>query len=185
MAEIKERRRNYFIKKRFQANFILKFCLLVITGAVASGAIIYLMSGSTVTTTFDNCRLTIKSTADFILPAVLLSGAIVIGFIGLATVAMTLFTSHRIAGPLYRLEKDLQEVTAGNLKKRFNLRRSDEIKALAESLNELTSSLDAKITEIKNKFWELEAALGKIARLPEEARKKLQDLKDALERLKS
>ncbi|NQS99742.1 MAG: hypothetical protein HQ595_01550, partial [Candidatus Omnitrophica bacterium] len=118
--DAKNRRTTYFIKRKFQRNFIIKFCVLVIGGSALSGVLIYSMSKSTVTTTFENCRLTIKSTADFILPAVLLSGLIVIVFIGLATVAVTLFTSHRIAGPLYRLEQDVTEISCGNLKKRFN-----------------------------------------------------------------
>ena len=64
------RRRNYFIKKRFQTNFIIKFCALVAIGSIISGTIIYLMSRAALTTTFENSRLAIKSTADYILPAV-------------------------------------------------------------------------------------------------------------------
>jgi len=114
---MENRRHNYFIKKEFQRNFIIKFCTLVVIGAALSGGIIYTLSKSTVTTTFENSRLMIKSTADFILPSVLLASAVVIAVIGLATIAITLFTSHRIAGPLYRLEKDVEEVAAGNLYK--------------------------------------------------------------------
>ena len=102
--DFQNRRRTYFIKKKFQRNFIIKFCVLAIAGAIISGAIVYMMSKSTVTTTFENSRLTIKSTADFILPAVLLSTFVFVVFIGIATVLVTLFASHKIAGPLYRME---------------------------------------------------------------------------------
>ena len=155
-ANLKNRRSNYFIDKRFQSDFIFKFCILVITGSFISGLIIYLMSKSTLTTAFDNSRLTIKSTADFILPAVLLASTIVIVLIGLATVWVTIFTSHRIAGPLYRMTKDIEEVAGGNLKTRFSLRNHDELKRLAVSFDKMTESLRESIASIKETVAQLD-----------------------------
>lgn len=155
----KNRRRNYYIKKEFQRNFILKFCALVIIAAVIFGAIVYFTSRTTVTTTFYNSRLTIKNTAEYILPTLLLGSAVVIVSIGIATVFITLFTSHRIAGPLYRMEKDVAEVTDGNLSKKFNLRAGDELKPLAVSLDVMTYSLRGKVNSIKNAVSELENLL--------------------------
>jgi Na+/glutamate symporter len=45
--------------------------------------------------------------------------------------------SHRVAGPLYRLEKDLDERIAGTKHGPIRLRQKDEFKALAERLNKL------------------------------------------------
>ena len=182
MEKLRNRRRNYYIDKKFQRNFILKFCALVIIGSLISGGIIYWMSKTTVTTTFENSRLVIKTTADFILPAVLLSGAIVILLIGFATIVITLFTSHRIAGPLYRLEKDVNEITLGNLKIVFNLRHGDEIKPLAASLNAMAQSLRERLVRIKTLINELDSALesspnvstgvrGKVIQMIEELKK--------------
>jgi nitrogen fixation/metabolism regulation signal transduction histidine kinase len=123
--KFKNRRRNYFIKKKFQRDFILKFCGLVVGGSIISGVIIFMMSKNTLTSAFENSRLVIKSTADFILPAVCLSSAVVLILVGLAAIMITLFTSHKIAGPLYRMEQDVKEVAGGNLKIKFNLRGSD------------------------------------------------------------
>ena len=173
----RNRRRNYFIKKKFQLHFIIKFCSLVITGTIASGVIIYMMSRSTVTTVFENSRLVIKSTAEFILPAVLLSSIVVTVVIGLATIFITLFTSHRIAGPLYRIEKDVGEVASGNLKKSFNLRQTDEIKPLAEALNEMAKNLRSEMEKIKCDIAELEnLAAGT------ELKKKIEKLKKDAEK---
>lgn len=177
MDRLQERRKNYYIGKKFQRRFIFKFCLLVIAGSLISGAMIYLMSGTTVTTIFDNARLTIKSTSDFILPSVLLASLIMIVLIGLATIFMTLFTSHRIAGPLYRMEKDIDEVAAGNLTKVFNLRASDELKAMAASLNALVHSLASKIAPVKSMVDELSAmSTG------DQAKEKIKQIKKELDK---
>ena len=181
MDDVKNRRRNYYIDKEFQTIFILKFCSLIAIGSIISGLIVYAMSRATVTTTFVNSRLTIKSTADFILPAVLLSGAVVIVLIGLATIIMTLFISHKIAGPLYRLDKDVQEITAGNLRVVFRLRTGDELKPLVGSMNDMTNTLRTRIAEAKSALEGLESASS----LPSDAREKVSKLRETLGKFKT
>jgi methyl-accepting chemotaxis protein len=173
MEKFMNRRRNYYIKKKFQRNFIMKFCFLVALGSVISGLIIYAMSRATVTTSFENSRLIIKSTADFILPAVMLSGAVVILLTGLATIAITLLTSHKIAGPLYRLEKDVDEVARGNLRMAFKLRQGDEIKALAASLNNMVRELKVRAADIKNAAEDLDSITASKPEIPSEIREKV------------
>ena len=178
MDNFKNRRRNYYIDKQFQTIFILKFCSLIVIGSIISGLMIYAMSRATVTTTFENSRLTIKSTADFILPAVLLSGTAVIILISLVTIIMTLFISHKIAGPLYRLDKDVQEITAGNLKVVFRFRTGDELKPLVGSMNDMTNALRARIAEAKISLEEL----ASYANLPPEAKEKVKKIRGSLEK---
>lgn len=172
-----ERRKKYFINRQFQAKFILKFCGLVIAGAFLFGAIVLLMSRKTVTTAFENAHLTIKSTADFIFPALLVGSAVVIVAVGLATIVITLFTSHKIVGPLYRMEKDIQEVTGGNLNKQFKLRYSDELKALAQSLDAMVQSMKEKMTAINTATAGVEEVLKKYA-----SKEQFEKLKEALEK---
>ena len=45
--------------------------------------------------------------------------------------------SHRVAGPLYRLEKELDERISGEKKSPIILRAKDELKALADKINKL------------------------------------------------
>lgn len=172
------RRKNYFIKQKFQRDFILKFCALVVAGSCLSGLIIFRMSGSTLTTAFRHSRLTIMSTADFILPAVLLSSAVVIVLVGLAAIGVTLFASHRIAGPLYRMEKDIQEVARGNLNVRFNLRSTDELKAMASSLDDMVAALRTNVTELNKTV----AALEK--RLPHELKLDMAAVRSVIDKFK-
>jgi methyl-accepting chemotaxis protein len=174
---IPDRRKNYYIKKKFQRNFILKFFTLILLGALISGMIIYFMSRGTLTTTFDNSRLAIRSTADYILPSVLLSGVTVIIIIGCAAVIVTLFASHKIAGPLYHIGRDIDELASGNLNVRFVLRGGDEIKELACKLDSMAQSLKSKAAAINAAFVLLEASLKDAS---PETKKSIQDLKEAI-----
>lgn len=51
------------------------------------------------------------------------------------TFAITLFISHRIAGPLYKMKKFFREVAGGNLREELRFRKSDHFKDLAEDYN--------------------------------------------------
>lgn len=59
---------------------------------------------------------------------------------------MSIYFSHRIAGPVYRLEKNLMNmISEGDLTKQFCLRENDELKELAGALNTMTSNLRIKL----------------------------------------
>lgn len=180
---MENRRRNYFINKKFQASFIIKFCSLVIIGTAISGGVVYWMSRSTVTSAFENSRLVIRSTADYILPSVLLSSAIVVIFIGLAAIAITLFTSHRIAGPLFRIQRELEELSKGNLNVNFILRKNDEVRVLADTLNDMTELFRRNILGSAKVISELEAALD--ANNTDSAKDKLKELKAIIGRFRT
>ncbi|MCK5219053.1 HAMP domain-containing protein, partial [bacterium] len=53
----------------------------------------------------------------------------------------SIFVSHQIAGPIYRFEKTLQAVAGGDLTMRVGLRKRDEFKHLADSMNEMVGEL--------------------------------------------
>ncbi|MDD5634588.1 MAG: HAMP domain-containing protein [Candidatus Omnitrophica bacterium] len=188
-----ERRRNYFIKKGFQAKFILKFCSLVISGAVISGAILfsYIFLRGTVTTAFINSRLSIISTADYVLPILVVASIIAVVIIGLGTIFTVLFISHRIAGPLYRIEKSVEAIGAGNLNVKIVLRTTDEVQNMAEKINDMTHSLNVNFRKIKDeygKFDELvnkmmEAALGE-KNLPDDKREVFQKISAERDKIK-
>ena len=184
------RRRNYYVDKEFQKKFIIKFCLLVILGTVISGVLIYLMSQGTVTTVFENSRLKIKSTADFILPAVLGSSLIVIILVGLAAIFVTLYASHKISGPLYRIAKDLERVIAGDFKVKFSLRQHDQLQALAENIDKTVCMVREDIDGLKKGLLEIESALEELEKTGNssklgEMKNKLQDINKKLSKFKT
>ncbi|MFH1778672.1 MAG: HAMP domain-containing protein [Candidatus Omnitrophota bacterium] len=158
----KNRRRIYFINKKFQTRFILRFCLFVIFTSAVMGGLVYILSTQTTTTSFENLRLIVKRTSDFILPTLILSSLIASFLVGGACIVIILFVSHRIAGPLYRLEKTLNEIGKGNLWVDISLRKTDEIKALAASLNNMIRNLRDPISSSQGKISELENEVFRI-----------------------
>lgn len=138
---MKRQRKNYFINKGYQTEFILKFCGLVAIGCVAFGAAMYIFSSRTLTTSFENSRLVVRSTADYLLPG-LLSGGVLVAFLtAIATSIVVILMTHRVAGPMYRFEKQAQKVGSGELHSDLRIRRKDQFQNFVDVFNEMTEDL--------------------------------------------
>ena len=155
------RRKNYFIKKRFQMGFIYRFILLLLLESLLIAGLFMYISSDTLTTGYFNYILKIERTSDFFFISFLLITSIVV--IGMAMIGMAVFIllSHRIAGPLYRFEKDLAEMAQGDLTKRIALRKTDQLTELKEALNILIDSFDQRIGRMKHSVSRLSDLLSK------------------------
>jgi len=176
---MRKRRRIRIVKMEFQRDFILKFCTVIIFSALTIAVIVYLLSLSSTTTVFENSRLTLKSTADFILPLLILSSLVAIIAAGSITIIITLFISHRIAGPLYRLEKDIAEVNSGNLKVEIHVRQKDELQELAKSLNQMIRTIRTMVGAADKELVDI--AVGTLS---DKDQRKLDNAKNILKRFK-
>ena len=146
---IEQKRRNYYIKKNFQAKCILKFCAVVLLGAVLSTGLIFLSTRGTVTSHFVNSQLCIHDTAQTILPFVIYANLITFVITLIASILVTLHNSHKIAGTLFRFEKDLERLAGGDLNFRFMVRRTDQLSDLSTSLNLLLSNLNHSLKNVQ------------------------------------
>lgn len=156
-----------FLTDELQKKFVLKFCVVVVTGAVLSGALIYWQSRQTLTTVFDKGRLTVMSTADFILPSVLFSTFWTIIFIGLLLALVIGLSFRRMRHSLCQIKYEVEKAGAGALDDvHLNFRRKDdEFKVLALSLHGLIQDFKKFLAEIKTGTQSLQKDL-----LDEEAR---------------
>lgn len=143
------RRKNYFIDKSFQSDFILRFCGIVAFGALLSILVLYFLASHSTTVGFVKARVTVMTTADFIFPLLVQTMMIVTVFVGLATIVVTLFVSHKIAGPLYRFKQTFQELAHGNFTDQVRLRKGDQLHEVAGDFNKMISVVRDKVKEIR------------------------------------
>jgi len=147
--QVSNKRKNYFIDKDFQTRFILKFCLLVVLAGLITIGILYFVGKKSTTVSIIDSRVLVRSTADFLLPVLIQTLLVVMIISGLATILVTLLFSHKIAGPLYRFKKAIEEVKLGNLSTNFNIRNYDQFKGLSEEVNEMINKMREQINLIK------------------------------------
>ncbi len=91
---------------------------------------------------------------------------------------ISLYVSHRFAGPIYRFEKSCQSLSTGDLTHRVALRTGDELMELQEEFNGMAAALQALLQKDRNLVQRLSEKLDEIAkRLPEGAGSARDDLK--------
>ena len=130
-----EKRKNYFIDKDFQTNFILRFCVLVVLSGAFVIAVLYLLTGKATTVSFVNSRVVVQTTADYIFPLLIQTLVVSTIVVGLGTVITTLFISPRIAGPVYRFKKVLASLGEGDFSVGCKIRPTDSLQDVAAAFN--------------------------------------------------
>jgi signal transduction histidine kinase len=135
------RRKNYYIDKDFQSKFILKFCGLVTLGSVLIIAGLYILAQVATTVSIVNARVVVTSAADFILPLLVQTVLVVTLIVGGAAAAITLFVSHKIAGPLFRFRQICKELASGNFTNQVCLRKGDQLHAFAGEFNDMIAAV--------------------------------------------
>jgi len=144
-----QKRRIYFIDKKFQTKYALLTALLLLTYTFLFIVIIFAPYMLTLYFNYPMAEKEEAARAILVLHGTIwpwVAGVII--FFGV----FSIFVTHKIAGPLYRLKKSLDEIAAGNLNVKIKLRKKDELKDLAEHINVLVEELRTFITTLKNNY---------------------------------
>ena len=147
MSVIRQRK-NYFIKPGFQSRLTAIMILLVIIVANLVGGLTYLCSHEGLDRLFaDEYKLPIEvnQLTRVLLPGVLISELVSIFIVAFLCIKIT----HTIAGPVYRMERVARGIGEGDLTNFIKLRQRDELKDLADSMNEMTMGLRNKVVSLK------------------------------------
>jgi methyl-accepting chemotaxis protein len=143
------KRRNYFVEKKFQAKYILLTVLMLLTYTFLFVVIIF--APYMLTLYFD---YPIAEKADAARVILLLDSTIWpwLGGIILFFGVISIFVSHKVAGPLFRIKKALSQVTKGDLSVVIKLRKWDDLKDLADHVNSLIEELRTFVNTLRNDY---------------------------------
>ena len=142
-----QKRRNYYIEKQFQTKYMLLTMLLLL--AYTFAFLIIIFAPYILTLFLEGYSLAEKAEASRAL--LFLHGTV---WPGIACVillfgALSIYVTHKIAGPMYRLKKSIAEITDGNLEVHITLRKGDDLKDLAEHVNMLTGEMRNFVSRLK------------------------------------
>ena len=140
MLKIQIKRKQYFIHSPIQKRYLIhSTCMMIVPALIVSFClyflIFYLISD----------ELMIPETVIQTMKPVILKLNVILGF-GLPLLFCILFfsaiiISHRLAGPLYRLEKDLEKIAHGEYSLRIKFRKQDHLDELAHKMNAVLDHL--------------------------------------------
>ncbi len=152
MASVQSKRKQYVVDKKLQYRMILAFIFSIIAALLIFSAVIigYYWTSSMVGDNVFKEYITISTEVEIdgvlqpkeiagvkrwelVVPPILLNNLIIIIFISI----FGLFYSHRIAGPIYRINNDIRRTLNGEKGVRIKLRNKDKLKDLADNVNQL------------------------------------------------
>lgn len=176
---MKWRRRQYLIDQKFQWCFVRRLIIPLILGLVIITLVDYYFIWSFLTPPvpgrYENMELPSLKIITYILfyaLCVFIPIMVIIGII----------VSHRIAGPLFQIERVLKSIGEGDLTSRVSLRHKDELKDLAMSINKMVAELSDKISDVEKNINFLEE---KLLLLKSEAGKDVPDINKLIEEIKA
>ncbi len=138
MERLSFKRRKRLINRRFQYRSIATWLTVVLVGFLVCAA------GFALTFWLSSAREgglateTVVRRLEILLPPLLVNDLLIM----LIAIVTGIFTTHRVAGPIYRMESDIDRVLTGETHARVRLRRGDAFPELAEKVNELIERLD-------------------------------------------
>lgn len=174
----KIKRRNFFVNKNMQGEHIFLNFLVTIAGVVIFALIFGLLSADRLTLSYENQVLRIGQTPSMLLKEMLHSHGIFILTVGVLVAVLSMFMTHRFAGPFFRLEKTMEKMLQRDLSDRIRLRPRDHGKELADRINGFNDLLESDLKEAAVLCDSLEAKLGASA----EAHEELRQLKELISR---
>ncbi|MBI4042324.1 MAG: hypothetical protein HY391_02500 [Deltaproteobacteria bacterium] len=145
-AKVYRKRKQYFIKESVQGRYLrVLFVAIVAPTLLITACLLYLMF-----TLMANQMGIPENIHANLIPVMKQIGWILL--FGLPVLIAALFwwgviVSHRMAGPIFRLEHDLEAIAKGDFQRRIIFRKKDKLDSLANKFNTVLDILTAGYVE--------------------------------------
>ncbi|MCX7087207.1 MAG: hypothetical protein NTV00_04035 [Methylococcales bacterium] len=135
------KRRNIFIKKTFQARFIIGVFLLIFLFSLCSALLIYWITGGDLQAQSQTAHVNIINAWQRLGVSIFIGNFVAFIIAGALAVFVVLYASHKIAGPLYRFEVLCEQVGNGQLDTITTLREKDQLQELSQAFTAMVGKL--------------------------------------------
>lgn len=139
------RRKQYFVDRGLQLRFARFVILFVFASAIATGLVVFFTSffllGERLAQVYPQGRL--ESIFRWVYVAFFIDMLVLMPFIFYGAIVF----SHRIAGPLPKIYQSLRTIGQGNFDVKLVLRKHDELRELADGINEMAKNLKERETK--------------------------------------
>lgn len=152
------------LERAFKIRFGLKLCLFTLVGAASLVVLLHLSLSRGLGSSYSSAIYAIYDLKIRVAPLIFASSyaLLVLAVVTAAIAVISVLFSHRIAGPLYRLERSLEEIASGDLTVVARLRGKDQLTALADEMNAMVRSLNHTSRSVIDAVDEIRAAEERI-----------------------
>jgi len=154
-----QKRRQRFINKRLQAKYVVQTLILLL---LYTAFFICLLLAPYLTSVLSGNPLQEQAEIARVLLNMHNSSWPILAAMILLMSLGTIFMTHRIAGPAYRLKQVLNDVSAGKLDVDLTLREKDDLKELAQHVNVLIGDLRSLVETLQENDASLAECLAEL-----------------------
>ncbi len=181
-APVHDRRRlsSHLVNYDVRLRLVLDDALFALAAALTAIGILYFISNREIGDSMYSAHVSIKQTRELLNNGVKVAGLVTFVAV-LAFGLWSLIDAHRIAGPLHRLHRLLNEIAEGNLVHEIAFRKSDEFDELAAAADRMVDAYADRLSGVRRQAQALEQGLGSGALTARQA----EDLRSQAARLNS
>lgn len=173
--------------KTFELKFVLKFVVIALAGVCIQALALYLTFPKSEVKQYGEA-IEMFANAETILRGAITSAFIIESIILPVLVTfVAVFASHKIAGPIYRVQKSLEEPVATKIIRPIKLRSYDQLQDTARSFNSMIAGVSEHFSGIRRAQEELDQATKNLDDKPgsaEQLREKVDNLGKAIEKFR-
>lgn len=156
---------NEYIASRFKWLFIIRFCIGMVIISILSSLLFFLTTPKEATTFYTPLIYTLHETEIKLVPIILTVGFFEIILAVLFTLLLALLLSHKVGGPIFKLERNIERLRGGD----FNIpgisfRDGDQGHILAIKFNEMRRSWHSHLKELKYNCCKFSARMDTLQR---------------------
>lgn len=174
------------VQRTFKLKYGIKFCLFVIAGMLGVTLFLYLMTSRTLGGTYGQAIYNIYDLKIRIFPLIFASfySTALLALITAAIITISVLFSHKIAGPIYRIEENLKLIGSGDLTVDTRFRGEDQLVALADDINKMVRDLNHNVRSCGDALSDIERFEERLAELLKQDNPSDHDLREAIADLK-
>ena len=138
-------RKHYLILPSYQMRLVGFLILVMFVGTLVHGFFLYRITARTVEEGFFSAHNRLRSTWEILRPAILVTNGLSFLLISLSLLMVTIFTSHRLIGPIFKIASRVRSLAKGRFDlEPVRLRKGDEGQVLSEAVNELQAEMKTR-----------------------------------------
>jgi methyl-accepting chemotaxis protein len=154
----RRRMKSHLIHHDVRLRLVLDDVIFALVAALAAIGILYYLSNKELGDTMWSAHLSIKETRELLTNGVKTAG--IVTFVAVLLFGLwSLIDAHRIAGPLHRLHRLLNEIGDGNLVHEIQFRRKDEFAELAAATDRLVEAYAERLAAARQQADSMEQVL--------------------------
>jgi len=124
--------------------------LVVFIGSILHGFFLYRITSKNIQEGFLSAHNRLRSTWEILKPAIIVTNSLSFILITIFLLILTIFVSHRLIGPMFKVAGHLKKISGGCLNhSSIRLRDGDEGQVLCEAVNELQDKYRQRFIKLR------------------------------------